>query len=78
MSGAPKGAGPPMAKGDGPPNPGDKIKEMMQQKGVSPTGSGQAQPGTYVKIDPKYYDHEKSGLVFTISGGSQKIDIKLE
>jgi len=76
-SGAPKGGGPPMGKG-GPPNPGDKIKEKMQEKGVSPTGSGQAQAGTYVKIDPKYHDHEKSGLVFTISGGSQKIDIKLD
>jgi hypothetical protein len=58
---------------------GEKIKERMREQGHDPTAaSGDILPGTYVKIDTKYYKSDSSGLVYTITGGSQKIDIKLD
>jgi len=51
----------------------------MKESGQAPTtGSGDTQPGTLKPINKKYYDSETSGLTYTVKGGIQSFDIKLD
>jgi hypothetical protein len=49
--------------------------------GQAPTGPAEAgppnPPGRYVPIPDKYYDIERSGLTFTVSGGDQEHNFEL-
>lgn len=65
-------AGPPKNEGGA-----EAIAKMMEGK-QAPVSETTAIPGKVVPINPKYYSADSSGLTFTVKGGSQKFDIKLE
>jgi hypothetical protein len=46
-------------------------------KSPAPAAAPQGNPGTYVKIPPKYADVKTSGLTVTLTKGSQKKDFPL-
>ena len=56
----------------------DDIEKRMKETGQAKTGSGDVQPGTLKPINPKYYDPETSRLTYTVKGGTQPFDIKLD
>ncbi len=75
----PIGSGVGGKSGGGPPKEGGEIEAAMKAAGQAPSGaSGQVQPGTYKPINPKYYSTETSGLTYTVKGGEQEHNIKLE
>ena len=80
VTGPPGGkGGPPAGKGGAPPKDDkDDIEKRMKETGQAKTGSGDVQPGTLKPINPKYYDPETSRLTYTVKGGTQPFDIKLD
>lgn len=93
MTGPPGGMKGPPGGMTGPPGgmPGGKagaapeskekgeIEAAMAAAGRAPSGpSGQVQPGTLKPINAKYYRIETSGLSYTVQGGEQTHDIKLD
>jgi hypothetical protein len=71
-----RAAGPPPGVRVGPP--AGAIQAGMTGKAPTPGGSSEKPAGTYVKIPDKYYDPFTSGINFTVKGGAQPFDIKLE
>lgn len=73
--GSPKpgsGGGPPMGAAKGPDG-----KPYQAEGSPKPEGAPVAEKGTYVKIDAKYNDKDKSGIKKTLNAGKQTIDIEL-